>query len=66
MKIFTPRTIARCIMNAISPQPEEAAEFRRYEFGCGNRCACSIDGGPAQVIVDGLLVSCVCDEASHD
>jgi hypothetical protein len=65
MKIFTPRNIARCIMNAIAPQPEEAAEFRRFRFGTG--CACSIDGGPSQIVVDGLLVSCICDdEAAHD
>ena len=60
MKILTPSII-------ILPQPEEAVELRRYQFGCGNRCACSVDGGPSQVVVDGLLISCICDgEAAND
>jgi hypothetical protein len=50
------------------PQPpEERAAHKRFEFGCGNRCACELDGND-QVVVDGLLISCACatDEADHD
>jgi hypothetical protein len=46
--------------------PEERKAHQRFMFSCGNRCACQIDNGPDQVVVDGLLISCLCASEDDD
>jgi hypothetical protein len=53
------------IFNKQQP-PEERKAHQRFMFSCGNRCACQIDNGPDQVVVDGLLISCICASEEDD